>query len=173
MANERGRSVQVADGNRQSIGGVGGLGRLSEIEKARDHVLDLLLLGFAITDDGGFDGEGSVFGDFESGGRGGEHRDAAHLTKFECRLHVERIENVFDRDLFGVMVENQSFKCDVDAIQAKRQSFFGRKLYGTAAEAGEFSGGSKFDDAVSGVFGAAVDAEDPHGGSVPWAGDAA
>lgn len=44
--------MEMADGNGEGIGSVGGFGDAVEIQKARDHLLHLVLLGLAVSDDG-------------------------------------------------------------------------------------------------------------------------
>src|SRR5208282_5657624 len=99
--------VEMADGYRQGIGGVGGLGNLIEIQKARHHLLDLMFFGAAVSDHRRLDGEGRVLSDFESGGSGGQHGDSAHLAELQGRLHVGSVENVFDRDPVGAVLSNE------------------------------------------------------------------
>ncbi len=77
-----GGSVEMADGDGEGIGGVGGLGDLIEIQKTGDHLLHLVFFGAAVSNNRGLDGERRVSGDFESGGSGGEHGDSADLTEF-------------------------------------------------------------------------------------------
>ena len=57
----------MADGDGERIGSIGGLRNLIEIQKARHHLLDLMLLGPAVSDHRGLDGERRVFGDFKPG----------------------------------------------------------------------------------------------------------
>ena len=110
-----GCSVQMADGDGQRISGVGGLGNPIEIEKARHHLLDLMLFGPAVSDDCGLDRERRVFGDFESGGRGGQHGDTAHLAQLQGRLHIDSVENVFQRDAVGPVLRDEFVKTDRDS----------------------------------------------------------
>jgi hypothetical protein len=139
-----------------------GLGRSGEVEEAGDHELDLLFFGASVADDGGFDGEGRILGDFEAGGCGGEHGDSADLSEFKGRLDVEGVEDVFDGDLVGLVCGNDGAEVHVNAGKAARQRFARGKLDGAAGQAAELSGGEHFDYAVAGVFSAAVYAEDSH-----------
>src|ERR1039458_9295715 len=77
-----GGGVEMADGDGERVGGVGGFGNLIEIQQARHHLLDLMFFGAAVSDYRGLDGEWRVFGDFESGGSGGQHGDTAYLAEF-------------------------------------------------------------------------------------------
>src|ERR1700676_773778 len=45
-----GGGVQMADGDGERIGSIGGLRNLVEIQKARHHLLDLMLFGPAVSD---------------------------------------------------------------------------------------------------------------------------
>ena len=47
--------VQMADGNGEGVGSVGGLGNLIKIQKARHHLLDLMFFSPAISDNRGLD----------------------------------------------------------------------------------------------------------------------
>jgi hypothetical protein len=44
---------------------------------------------------------------------------------------------------------------------------FGGELDGSAGAAAEFTGGTEFYDTIASVLGAAIDAQDAHGGSLP------
>ena len=155
--------MEVADGDGEGVGCVVGLGRNGEVEEAGDHELDLVFFGASVADHGGLDGKGRVFGDFESGGGGGEHGDSADLSEFEGGLNVEGIEDVFDGDFVGQVLGDDRAEVHVDSGKAAGQRFAGGKFDGAAGEAAESPGGKHFDYAVAGVFSAAVDAEDSHG----------
>jgi hypothetical protein len=161
-----GGGVEMADGDGQRIGGVGRFGNLVEIQKAGHHLLDLMFFGAAVSDDGGLDGEWRVFGDFETGGSGGQHGDSAHLAEFQGGLDVGGVEDVFDGDAVGAVLSDQILKSDGDARQARRHGVARGNFDGAADNAHEAVVREQIDDAVTGVFGAAVDAEDAHGGSV-------
>ena len=141
-------------------------GELGKIEQAGHHVLDLLLLCPAVADYGRFDGERRVLGDFEAGSGGGQHRDAADLPELEGGLRIECVEDVFDRDLVGLVFADELLEPGVNAAEAGWQWIARRKLYGAAGQVMEAARGCEFDYAEAGVFGAAVDAENAHGVSV-------
>ena len=132
------------------------------MEQAGDHVLDLLLFGPAIADDGGFDGERRVFGDLQPGAGGGEHGYATNLSELEGGLYVQRIEDVFDGYFMGLVFGDDGAELRVDSREAAGQRFSRGKLDGTAGQTAEFTASVHLDDAVTGVFSAAVDAEDAH-----------
>ena len=108
-------AMEVADGDSKSVGGVHRLGRNGEFEQARDHVLDLLLLGTAVTDHRRLDREWRVFGDFESGCRGGQHGDSTNLAEFQGRFHIEGVENVFDGHFVRLVLGDDRTQMHVDA----------------------------------------------------------
>src|SRR5580693_474940 len=135
LALARGGGVQVADGDGESVGGVGGFGNLIEVEEARHHLLDLMFFGAAVSDYGGLDGERRIFGDFESDGSGGEHGDSADLAKFESRLHIGGVENVFDGDAVGAMAKDEFLEADRDVRQAHRHGIARRNFNGSADDA--------------------------------------
>jgi len=162
--------VQMADGDGERIGGVGGFGDLIEIQKTRHHLLDLMFFGAAVSDHRGLDGEWRVFGDFESGGSGGQHGDSAHLAELQGGLHVGGVENVFDGNAVGPVLGDEFLKADGDARQAHGHGVARGNFDGAADDADKAIiiavVGEQFDYAVSGVFRTAVDAEDAHEGSV-------
>jgi hypothetical protein len=172
----RRRGVQMADGDGQRIGGVGGFGDLIEIQKARHHLLDLMLFGPTVSDHRGLDGERRVFGDFDSGGSGGQHGDTAHLAEFQGGFHVGGVENVFDGDAVGAVLGDEFLKADRNAREARGHWVARGNFDGAAGDADEAVifipivivavVGEQFDYAVSCVFRAAIDAEDAHEGSV-------
>ncbi len=92
-----------------------GLRGLSKFKQTCHHVLDLLFLGAAVADDRRLDRQRRVFGDFQSGGGGGEHGNAPDLPQFQRRLHVERIKNVFDRDFIGLVLGDNLAEMREDA----------------------------------------------------------
>ncbi len=135
-----------------------------------------MFFGAAVSDYRGLDGERRVFGDFESGGSGGQHGDSAHLAQLQGRLHVGGVENVFDRDLVGLVLGDEFPKADRDAREARGHGVARGNFDGAAGDADEavilililiaVVVGEQVDYAVSGVFRAAIDAEDAHEGSV-------
>jgi len=158
--------VDVADGDGEGVGGVGGLGRFGEVEQAGDHELDLFLLREAVADDGGLDGERGVLGDGEVLIGGGQQGHAAHLAELEGALGVGAEKNLFDGDHVGAVgFEKRSELC-VDLREATRGGLLLVEADGTEGEgvearlAGLVVG---MDHAVASELGAAVDAEDLHG----------
>ena len=76
--------MQMADRNRQSIGGIGRLWNLRQIQQSRNHVLHLLLLRPAVANHSGFNGKWRVLSDFESRRRRGQHGDSAFLSQLKA-----------------------------------------------------------------------------------------
>src|ERR1035441_7888538 len=121
---ERLRGVDVADGDGESVGGVGRFGRAVEREQAGDHELDLLLGGEAVASDGGLDGERRILGDGEIAGGGGQHGHSSDLTEFERGLGVGGEEDLLDGDAVGGVEGHQRGEFRVDLGEALRGFFF-------------------------------------------------
>jgi len=167
--------MQMTDRDGEGIGGVGRLGNFIEPEQARDHLLDLVFFGFAVSDDGGLDGQRRVLGDFEAGRSGGEHGDTADLSELQGGLHVERVEDVFDGDAVRAVNGDQLFERAGNPRQASGHRVARRNFDGAADDADQPVAsssiiatmidaiiGKKIDDAVARVFRAAIDAQDTH-----------
>jgi hypothetical protein len=75
--------MKVADRDGEGVRGVGGFGWFGKFEETRNHQLDLLLFGAAVTHYSGLDGQRRVLGDLEASGSGGEHGYSANLAEFE------------------------------------------------------------------------------------------
>ncbi len=89
-----------------------------------------------------------------------------HLSELKRRLYVYGVEDIFNGDLLGLMLLDQFHESLVNPVQAKWQRLARGKLDGTTREANQFAGRCQFHQAVSGIFGAAIDAENPHVRSV-------
>ncbi len=133
-------------------------------------MLDLTLLGPAVSDHRGLDGERRVFGDFKPGGSGGQHGNTAHLAQFQGGFHINGVENVFESDAVGPVLGDEFLQADRNARQARGHRVARGNFDGAADDAHEAiivaAIGEQIDYPVSGIFRAAVDAEDAHGGSV-------
>ena len=129
--------VQMANGDGERIGGVGGLGNLVEIQKTRHHLLDLMFFSAAVADHCGLDGEWRVFGDFESGGCGGQHGDTTHLAELQGRFHVGGIENVFDGDAVRPVEGDEFLKADRNEREARGHGIARRNFDRAADDAHE------------------------------------
>src|SRR5208282_5352995 len=170
--------VQMADRDGQCIGSIGGLGYFLEIQQERHHLLDLMFFGAAVSDHRGLDRKRRIFGDLESGGSRCQHGNPAHLAELQGGLHVSGVENVFDGNPVGPVLGDEFLQADRDARQPCGHGIVRRNFNGAADNADQAilvaiivaaivaAIGDQFDDSVSGIFRAAVDAEDAHAGSV-------
>ena len=129
--------VDVADCDSEGVGGVGGFGGFVKFEQARDHELDLLFGGEAVTDDGALDGEWSVFGDEQAAVGGGHHRDTAHLAELESALGVGGEEDLFDGDDFRLPELEERGEFDVDLQEADWSAVFFVEFDGAGTEMAE------------------------------------
>ncbi len=162
--------MQMADGDGERVGGVGRIRNVGEREQAHDHELDLLLGSETVAHDGAFDRERGVLGDDAPALGGGKQRDSAHLAELERGLGVGGEENVFDGDGVRVVKGDAGREFGVDLVQA----LGGGVLLLNADGAGvhvrklrDARGLVEVHDAVAGELGAAIDAEDAHGGILP------
>jgi hypothetical protein len=161
--------VDVADGDSESVGGVGRLGRAVEREQAGDHELHLLLGGEAVAGDGGLDGERRVFGDGEVAGGGGQHGDSADLAELERGFGVGGEEDLLDGDTVGGVQGHQRGEFGVDLRETLRGLLFLVEANGSCGAVSQFGrarGRVHLDYSVAGELGAAVDSKDAHGESV-------
>jgi N-acetylmuramoyl-L-alanine amidase len=157
--------VDVADGDGESVGGVGGLGSFVEVEQAGDHELDLFFGGEAVADYGALDAERGVFGDGEAAVGCGQHGDSADLAELEGALGVGGEEDFFDGDHLGLPELEECGEFGVDLEQANGGAIFLVEADGSGAEGAELgvaAGVIDFHDTVAGELCSAVDAEDPH-----------
>ena len=154
--------MKVTNRNRQSIGGVRRVGWGVEIEQPCDHVLHLLLAGASISDDSGLDGKRRILRHGESGMRGSEHGDAAHVTQLERRLYVHGEEDILNCNFFRLFALDHFLQSMKDFIEALGNGRAGSGMDGPDGNAMQLAGCVEFDDAISSVFRTAIDAEDPH-----------
>lgn len=73
----------MTDRNRQGVGSIGRLRRMLQVQKAHDHLLDLMLLSPAVTDDRGLNRQRRVLSDRQTHGRGGQHGNSTHLSELD------------------------------------------------------------------------------------------
>jgi hypothetical protein len=154
--------MQMADGDGQRVGSIHGLRRYGKFKQPGHHVLHLLLFGASVTDDRRLDGQRRIFGDFQPGGRGSQHGNSTDLTQLERRLHVESVENIFNRDFIGVVLDNDFSELCKDAGKAPRQRFARRELNRAARQTAKLAGFLHLDHPVAGVLAAAIDTHDSH-----------
>ena len=155
------RAVDVADRDRQRVGGVLGMRRLLERQQRLHHARDLVLLRAPRAADGVLDLLRRVGDDLEPALAGGQHDDAARLPDGERARGVLAEEDVLHRDdLHEVLVEELA-----DAAVDRREADLRRGLRARrddAAVEGVEAAAAPFDDAVAGVGDAGIDAEDDH-----------
>ena len=156
------RAVEVADRDRERVGGVLGVRRHLERQQRLDHARDLVLLRAPGAADGVLDLLGRVGDDVQPALAGGEHDDAARLADGEraarrsCRSRCPPSRST----LHEVLVE-QLADATVDRGEADLRRGF-RAGRDDAAVEREQAPAAALDDAVAGVGGAGVDAEDDH-----------
>ncbi len=165
--------VDVADGDGEGVGSVGGLGRGGQREQAGNHELNLIFCSEAVAGDGGLDGERGVFGDGKAGGGGGEQSYSANVAETNGGTRVDGVEDFFDGDDFGMIELEDGDELGVDEGEA-----FGEQRFLWRADAAGGKGDEvrsaagiggvvvPLDDAVTGGLGSAVDAADTHKGTL-------
>ena len=109
------RSVQMANGDRQSVGGIGWFGNLDQVQQARHHVLNLRLLRAAVSNDRRLNRERCILSYVKAGRRSCQHGNAAHLSEFERRFRIDCVENFFNGYLVGLVSKNQLRQLLVDS----------------------------------------------------------
>ena len=107
----------VADGQRERVGGVGGARHLAEPEQAGDHGADLGLVGAAAAGDRRLDLARRVQRDREPTACGHEEGDAAGLGGAHHRLHVVLAEDPLDRDRVGCVRVEPLLETDLEQAQ--------------------------------------------------------
>lgn len=125
-------------------------------------MLHLQLFGAAVADYRRFDGQWRILRYLQAGRGGSQHCDAANLTEFQRRLHIERVKDIFDRDFVGSMFRDDGAELRIYAGKSAGQRFTRRQLDGTAGEARELSAGENLNHPVSGIFSTAIDTENSH-----------
>lgn len=82
------------------------------------HVLNLFFVRAATTDDRLFDHAWSILGDWKTSHDGGTDGGPASLAQLQCRGWIPGYENLFDGQLIGCVLSNQSRHPAVDLPQA-------------------------------------------------------
>ncbi len=155
------RAVDVADRDRERVGGVVLARLLLEREQRRDHPRDLLLVGAPAAAYRALDLLRGVARTRQSALAGGEHHDAARVTDGECRAHVLAEVQLLERDRIGLVRGDQLLDLVVDVRQSPLARQRGRRLDHTAVERHEPAVAAS-DHAVAGVGEPGIDAEDDH-----------
>jgi len=112
------RSVLVADGDCQSICGVGRLRGLGQPEEHLDHALDLILLGLPETRHGFLDLQGRVLVDLDPRFGQSQQRNTPRLPQPQRALNVPGEKHRLDGSAVGAEVRQQDPEIAVNAEQA-------------------------------------------------------
>ena len=125
-------------------------------------MLNLLLLGTTVADDRRLYGQRRIFGDLKASSGGSEHGHATDLAELQGGFDVKSVKDVFDRHLVRLMLGNNCAETCEDTGQTARERLARGKLNRTTSQTAKLARRLHFDDAVAGVFSAAVDTEDAH-----------
>jgi len=120
-ASLRGMGVEVTDGNRESISGVG-VDRFLQAEECPDHIGDLLLAGLPIADHSLLDLKRAVFIDWKPGIDSGQYGGASSLPQAQGALGVLCKKDIFDGQAFRPAFLDNAGELLVDELQACRES---------------------------------------------------
>lgn len=159
---ECGARVQVADGDGQSVRGIGWLRDFFEPKQPRDHELHLLFFGFAISDDGGLDGERRVFSDFDLVRRSRQHGHAANVSELERGLHIHCVEDIFDGNAVRMKFENHPAEFVENRGKPRREWSLARDMDRAEIYALQFVARVEFDQTVSRALATAIDSKHAH-----------
>src|SRR6266550_2416183 len=153
--------MQMANRNRERIGGVVRRGGGAQAEQQLHHLSHLRLLRTPVADDRALDLRRRVLDDLASGLDRRQHGDAACVTELERAAHVGRMKQVLDGDAIGTMRGEQRGEFSVDAGEAIREAV-ARRGGNRAAGNETMTASIRLHAAVAGAFGAGIDAEDSH-----------
>ena len=159
--------LQVAQGYRQGIGGIGGFGDFLEAELCADHELHLAFIGMAVAGDAGFDFAGRVAADLQGMLLGGEQDDAADFGETQGGAHVQCGEDGFHCHDVGLELLDQLAEASVNVAESRAgrkplafwMNFPGAVVENVARAAGAFD-----DGVASGAGGGGVDAQNAKSG---------
>jgi hypothetical protein len=90
------------------------------------------------------------------------HSHAPHLSQLQGRLHIQRVENILNRNFIGLVLQNQRSQPLVNSRQTARKRFPGRKFDCPTGQTVQTASGAQFHHAVAGVLPAAIDTQDFH-----------
>ena len=150
--------MSVTQRHCKGIGCIGGR-LIRQIEQYTYHVLDLLLVRAAVTNDRGFDARRRIFGDRQSRLRECADRSAARLSKYQRAGYVHLHEYFLNRRFLRRVLADHFSEFAENMQQALRQ----RDVFAlntTVNDAGAATAGG-FNDAVAGDARAWIDAENP------------
>ena len=109
--------LQMAEGHRESVGGVGRLGKFAQAKLRADHELYLALIGVPVSGDARFNLARRVAVDMKAVLFGSQEDHAADLGETEGGTHVERGENGFDGEHVGLKSANQVAKAGMNIVE--------------------------------------------------------
>src|SRR6185369_6755803 len=108
-----GSGKSVADRSGESVGRIA-FGKRAKAEQTLDGVLNLDLVGAAVTDHRLLDHHWSVFGQRDAGRRGGSHRNAARFAESERALNITGDEVAFETEAVRLMRRHHRQQLSVD-----------------------------------------------------------
>lgn len=154
----------MADGDGESVGGIGGVGGRVEMKQAGDHMLHLQLVSFAVAHHRRFDRERRVFRYRQACGRRRQHGNPTNLAELQRRLHIHGIEYIFNGNVIGPMLADNSLESVENFGKPLWHGITGKDSDRTRSAAVQLSAREQFDNTITGVFGTTVDAQNPHEG---------
>ena len=99
----------MAQGDGESIGGVGRFGEFAHLQKSANHNLHLALVGVAVTGDTGFDFAWRIAVNGNAALGSSEENDTANFGEAKSRAYVQGGEDGFDgKGVGGELVEQMA-----------------------------------------------------------------
>lgn len=165
------RTPQVADGDGQRVGGIGGTGRLRKSEDLRDHPLNLLLAGPSRASHSGLDLARGMQRDGDPTTRGSHHRKAGHLGGPHHRGDIVLGEHPLDgHDVRHVLI-HPGIKTIGDVQETEIDGVFRWALEHPHPHEGSAAPGELVDDTDTAPGQPWIYPENTHGHTVPRAWD--
>ena len=159
----RGRPPQVADGQRERVGGVGGLRRPVEPEQPGDHRADLVLVGAAAAGDRGLHLRRRVQHDRQAAPGGADDRHRAGLRGAHDGADVGLREDPLDGDRVGRGAGRASASKAASRATSRGAELVGRRACATTPTSTRLGPpGHALDHAEPAPGQAGVDAQHPH-----------
>src|ERR1051325_5174844 len=120
--------MEMTDGVGERIRRIMRLGNALKREEHAHHLLNLMLVDIAVTDDRLLDESRAVFMNLQACSLGYEQSDAAHLPELERDLHIRRVEGFLDRAHIRLKARYQSLQPVADFQKPQRESLARRSL---------------------------------------------
>ena len=153
--------MHVTNRHRERIGGVVRRWRGGKTEVQLHHLPHLVLLGASVTDDRALDFGRRVLDHLTTGFNRGKHRHATRVTELQCAADVRRVKEIFDGDAVRVKRRKEQGELGVNPGKALRKRV--GLVRGNCAAGDQVMPASiRLHAAVTGAFGARIDAEDSH-----------